>query len=176
MFRADEALRTAREAAGLSARHLAEHSGRPVSTISRIETGRVAPSVELLDDLLRICGFRLAVLDIEASDALEARRQDTHVVTPPIRRNDRGDNPWDDDAVQWLLGHPEVTARFERGPLFECLRKQANRLASQPHRVKEAEDLARKHGVVQREVYDPGIGKTVVRLIRTDPDAPEYPW
>jgi transcriptional regulator with XRE-family HTH domain len=188
VFRAGEALRTARRVAGLSVRDLAEMSGRPVSTISRIERGAVAPSVSLLDELLRICGLRLAVVELESDRRSPARRQplivdsmetdglEDQMLSPPIERNDRGDNPWDEDTVQWLLDHPDVSARFRRGPLFECLRRQPNRLRNQPHRVKEAADLARKYGVIQREVYDPTIGKTVVRLIRTDQEAPDYPW
>ena len=96
-------------------------------------------------------------------------------VEPPTRYpNPRGDNPWDNDAVHWLLDKPDVAQRFKRGPLMECLRRQPARLRHQPHRVEEAADLARRHGVIQRREFDPGTGKTLVRLYRTDADRPRY--
>ncbi|MFV0316207.1 MAG: hypothetical protein ACK5O2_04505 [Microthrixaceae bacterium] len=94
---------------------------------------------------------------------------------PTTYPNPRGDDPWDNDAVHYLLEQPDVDASFRRGPLTECLRRQANRLDKQPHRVAEAEQLARRHGVRQVLLHDRRIGKDIVRLIRTDAQAPKYP-
>ena len=94
---------------------------------------------------------------------------------PTTYPNPRNDNPWDNDAIHWLLDQPDVAASFKRGPLMECLRRQPGRLKNQPHRVEEATVLARSHGVIQRQEYDLGTGKELVRLYRTDPDRPRYP-
>ena len=58
---------------------------------------------------------------------------------------------------------------------MECLRRQPNRVKNQPQRVEEAAELARRHGVIQNSSYNANVGKSVVRLIRTDPGAPSYP-
>jgi len=99
----------------------------------------------------------------------------TTVDPPSTYPNPRGDDPWDNDAVHYLLDQPDVAISFKRGPLMECLRRQPNRLKNQPHRVQEAAEFARRHGVIQKPVYNAEIGKTTVRLIRTDPRAPKYP-
>jgi hypothetical protein len=106
------------------------------------------------------------------------------VIEPPLQAaadppsaypNPRGDDPWDNDAVHYLLDQFDVSASFTRGPLMECLRRQPNRVKNQPHRVAEAAELARRHGVIQKPLFDAEVGKTVVRLIRTDLGAPAYP-
>jgi len=94
---------------------------------------------------------------------------------PTAYPNPRNDNPWDNDAVHWLLDKPDVAAAFKRVPLFECLRCQPGRVRNQPHRVEEAARLARRHGVVQRQELDERLGKRIVRLYRTDADRPRYP-
>jgi transcriptional regulator with XRE-family HTH domain len=58
---ASRLLRCTRIHAGLTQRELAEASGVTQSTIGRIETGRVDPSVGMLSRLLRACGYDLAV-------------------------------------------------------------------------------------------------------------------
>lgn len=94
---------------------------------------------------------------------------------PTTFPNPKGDNPWDNDAVRWLLLKPDVAAAFKFVPLFECLRCQPARVANQPHRVEEAAHFARRHGVLQRQEFDGRLGKRIVRLYRTDPDRPRYP-
>ena len=89
--------------------------------------------------------------------------------------NPRGDNAWDNDAAHWLLEHEDVTEHFDRHNLMECARRQRKRLENDLDRVILAAQLCERHGVVQVEVFDRSIGKTVWRLQRTDPDAPEYP-
>lgn len=97
--------------------------------------------------------------------------------TPPqTYSNPKGDNAWDNDAVQWMvLEHPDVAEAFDRGALMECARRQAHRLESDLDRVLLAARLCERYGVEQVEVFDPKIGKKVWRLRRTDSGAPEYP-
>ncbi len=52
-------LRAARRRAGLSQRELASAAGVPQPVIARIESGRVRPRVDTLDNLLRHCGETL---------------------------------------------------------------------------------------------------------------------
>lgn len=89
--------------------------------------------------------------------------------------NPRGDNPFDNDAVHWLLEHADVSAQFDRHNLMECARRQPKRLENDVDRVILAARLCERHGVLQVQVFDAKIGKTVWRLQRTDPGAPIYP-
>jgi hypothetical protein len=81
------------------------------------------------------------------------------------------DYAWDCDAVEYLLGQPEVIEKWKwsHAALFECLRCQPGRIKAHPERVKLAAQLAIKYGVEQVKTG------SVVRLVRHDPDAPEYP-
>lgn len=94
------------------------------------------------------------------------------VTTPPSRDPERPqDDPWDANAVRYLLETPDGET-WRRGDLMECLREQPGRLQRQPRRVAEAKRLAEKNGVERRP--DPG-GKTI-HFFRTDPRAPTpYP-
>ena len=56
---AEDLLRYARRAAGLSQRKLAERTGVAQPSIARIETGRSSPRSRTLERLLDACGFRL---------------------------------------------------------------------------------------------------------------------
>ena len=58
---ASNLLRTARERAGLSQRELAKRAGTSHSTLSAYERGRIVPSVDTLDRLLRSAGFESEV-------------------------------------------------------------------------------------------------------------------
>jgi transcriptional regulator with XRE-family HTH domain len=60
-MQAGDVLRIARERAGLSQRELAKRAGTSHSTLSAYERGRVVPSVETLDRLLRSAGFESEV-------------------------------------------------------------------------------------------------------------------
>lgn len=96
--------------------------------------------------------------------------------TPPSTYpNPRNDNAWDNDAVSWLLEHNDVAEHFKRTDLFECARRQSQRMINDLERVILAARLCERHAVEQLQVFDRNIGKTVWRLRRTDPDAPEYP-
>lgn len=168
-------LRQAREASLLSLRDLAERSGKSLSTIARIEAGVSSPSAKVLDELLHHCGRRLIVVPLDTPHQPEPESQMSPIIPPPAPTaypNPRNDDPWDSDAVWWLM---EKDPTWKRVPLFECLRRQPGRLKNDAHRVEAAAALARRYGVIQHEVYDAGLGRKVVRLIRTDPDAPDYP-
>lgn len=58
---ASQALRHARQAAGLSQRDLAVRAGVAQPAIARIESGAVVPRVDTMDRLLRACGRALEV-------------------------------------------------------------------------------------------------------------------
>lgn len=62
-MRAGPILREARAAAALTQRELAALAGMPQPAIARIERGRVSPSLETLDRLLRACGKQLELAD-----------------------------------------------------------------------------------------------------------------
>lgn len=158
-------------------RRLAALVHKPVSTIARIESGSSSPSVDLFNELLWVCGRTLAVVERNQLPRHQPNRSTETPMpeAPTTYPNPRGDDPWDNDAVHYLLEKADVAASFRRGPLAECLRRQPNRLEKQPHRVAEAEEFARRHGVRQAPMYDRRIGKDIVRLIRTDADAPQYP-
>lgn len=99
------------------------------------------------------------------------------LVSPPTTyadRNARGDDPWDHDAVCWVL-EQLGDSTWTHGVFFECARKQPNRKEKDLDRVIEAARICGSLGVEQLEIRDPKHGKMVVRLRRTDPDAPEYP-
>ncbi|MGH7857652.1 MAG: helix-turn-helix domain-containing protein [Candidatus Binatia bacterium] len=54
-------LTAARRRAGLTQREVAERMGTTQSAVSRVESGRVAPSLDFLDRYARAIGTRLAV-------------------------------------------------------------------------------------------------------------------
>jgi hypothetical protein len=89
--------------------------------------------------------------------------------------NERRNDPWDHDAVCWVLDRLDPGSGWTYAVFFECARKQPNRKKNDPDRVIEAAHICGSLGVDQLDVYDPAIGKTVVRLRRSDPDAPTYP-
>lgn len=96
-------------------------------------------------------------------------RLTTNVMVPERDPERPQDDPWDANAVRYLLGQSDVAAAWKRGPLMECLRRQPNRVKNMPDRVDEAARLATKYGVEQRREGQ------VIHFYRTDPDAPEYP-
>ena len=56
-------LRMARRRAGFTQRELARRAGVPQPTISRIEQGRVSPSLATLAPLIEACGMQLEVVE-----------------------------------------------------------------------------------------------------------------
>lgn len=105
-------------------------------------------------------------------------RNETTMTAEPTKysdSNERGNDPWDHDAVSWMLEQLGPGPGWTYHNLFECARKQRNRLENDLDRVIEAAALCGRLGVDQIELVDPRIGKTIVRLRRTDDDAPDYP-
>lgn len=94
---------------------------------------------------------------------------------PDTYPNPRNDDPWDNDAIHWLLEHEDVAAAFTRHNLFECARRQPRRMEDDLENVILAAKICERYGVEQVEVFDQRIGKRIWRLRRTDPGAPEYP-
>lgn len=77
-------LMLAREAANLSQEQLAEKSGVSRITISRIETGRISPSVKTLNRLARAMGKRVALVLIHVGryGRRHPAPEQTHTTTP----------------------------------------------------------------------------------------------
>jgi transcriptional regulator with XRE-family HTH domain len=65
-------LREARRRAGLSQAELARRAGKPTSVIGRWERNEVAPSLETLRSIIRVCGFDLHPHLVEADDSQDA--------------------------------------------------------------------------------------------------------
>lgn len=63
----------ARTRAGLSQVQLAELSGKAKIQIGRWETGQVAPSLDTLREILRLCGFDLSLM-LEPYEPVEDHR------------------------------------------------------------------------------------------------------
>jgi transcriptional regulator with XRE-family HTH domain len=61
-------VKEARDRAGLSRRALASRAAVPTSTVSRIESGEIDPTVGMLERIVEAAGSRL-VLSLEAGDA-----------------------------------------------------------------------------------------------------------
>ena len=100
------------------------------------------------------------------------------MATPPTTyaaSNERGNDPWDHDAVCWILEQLGERPEWTYGVFFECARKQPNRKENDLDRVIEAARICGALGVDQLDVSDPTIGKSIVRLRRTDEGAPPYP-
>jgi transcriptional regulator with XRE-family HTH domain len=77
-------IREARLRAGLTQYQLAERCGRERSVIARWEKGGVAPSLETLLDLLRVCGFDLS-LELVPYDRTDQRLQKNALLSPERR-------------------------------------------------------------------------------------------
>jgi hypothetical protein len=114
----------------------------------------------------------------ETADETIQRRFDRRFAviggTPPPRDPERPqDDPWDADAVRYVLdrlpGLNTVESRT-RGPLMEHMRGQRRLDAA---RVARARALAAECGVECRP--DPDEPRGTIHFFRTDPDAPVYP-
>lgn len=92
------------------------------------------------------------------------------------KSNNRNNDPWDHDAVSWMLDQLGGATEWNYHNLFECARRQPKRLTSDLDRVVDAAHVCGQLGVEQLvNVFDQRRGKMVVRLRRTDPEAPVYP-
>lgn len=61
----------ARRRASLTQRELSRRSGVPQPTVSRIEAGRMEPTYQLLDRLLRACGMEVVAIDRPKEDDVD---------------------------------------------------------------------------------------------------------
>lgn len=116
----EERLKSAREALGLSREQLAERLHVHVSTIGHWETGRRAPSSEMLAALSRElevpADYLLGLDDLSQDSAAEWRRIDTAVSGDPIGSLLRvwqavQHNPEMQDFIIQLAGYDDATIR-----------------------------------------------------------------
>jgi transcriptional regulator with XRE-family HTH domain len=87
-MRSADLIREARLRAGLTQYELAERSGRDRSVIARWEHGTVAPSVETLVELVRVCGFDLP-LELVPFEHRVGERLSKNALLSPERRVQR---------------------------------------------------------------------------------------
>jgi transcriptional regulator with XRE-family HTH domain len=83
--RSADLIREARLRARLTQYELAERTGRERSVIARWEQGAVAPSVETLVDLVRACGFDLALELVPYEPSDEERLRKNALLSPERR-------------------------------------------------------------------------------------------
>lgn len=95
------------------------------------------------------------------------------VEVPDRYPNDFGDDPWDNDTVEWLMRQPGVADEWNRVRIFEALRRQKRLVDADHPDIARAEAVARQHGI--RQITVPRGNGTITRLQRTDPGAPRYP-
>lgn len=79
----------------------------------------------------------------------ETTRHSETAPAPTTFPNPRHDDPWDNDAVQWLL-LKSGASKWTRGTLFEALRRQPRLVQDHPNVVAEAARLAACFGVQQK--------------------------
>lgn len=91
----DALLRTARRRAQLSQRELGRHSGVPQPTVSRIESGRMSPSFDLLARLLQACGMELVAIESPAEGSVDRTLIRENLRLSPAERLDRAITAWD---------------------------------------------------------------------------------
>jgi transcriptional regulator with XRE-family HTH domain len=82
---AGDVIRIARDRAGLTQQQLAARSGRPRETIARWESGRQAPPLDAVSELVVECGLDL-VLRITELDTTLAERVREQLALPPPKR------------------------------------------------------------------------------------------
>lgn len=100
-----------------------------------------------------------------------AKKTSEKANVPPRDPERPQDDPWDANAVRYLLGTADGAA-WKRGDLMQCLREQASQVLRQPARVTAAAALASAHGVERR----PDAGGKTIHFFRTDEKAPRpYP-
>ena len=119
----------------------------------------------------------LACGRIWLADDIESWKQATRPTTDPppgaVPPRDPAmphTDPWDADALRWLLDE-ERFQTFTATELLACLRRQPAMVKRNPERVDAARDLAWDCDVTVRT--DPG-GHTL-HLFRLDPGRPTYP-
>lgn len=92
-------LRTARRRAGLTQRELARRSGVPQPTVSRIESGRVSPTYDLLNRLLAGCGLELVSVSRPAESDVDRTLIRESLALTPEQRLARAVAAWNNTAA-----------------------------------------------------------------------------
>jgi transcriptional regulator with XRE-family HTH domain len=70
-------LKKAREKVGLSQRALAEKVGIPQSHVSKIESGKISPTISNLIEIARVLGFELMAVPKKYVSVVEGLSRDT---------------------------------------------------------------------------------------------------
>jgi transcriptional regulator with XRE-family HTH domain len=78
-------VREARRRAGLTQAELAARAGTTQSAITRLETGKEAPTLERIVELVRACGFDLQIRLVPLEDA-EWAQVEALLRVPPAER------------------------------------------------------------------------------------------
>jgi len=85
-------LKKAREKAGLRQRELAEKVGVPQSHISKIETGKISPTISILIQIARILRFELMAVPKQYTGLVKSlTNNDPNAFTQPAYRIDEDD-------------------------------------------------------------------------------------
>jgi transcriptional regulator with XRE-family HTH domain len=85
-----EVLREARRRHGVTQESLAIRAGTTQSAISRIESGRVSPTIETLGDLLYLLGEELELLTFSHDSGVDLTLNESNLRLTPGQRVDRG--------------------------------------------------------------------------------------
>jgi transcriptional regulator with XRE-family HTH domain len=124
-----ELLREARKRHGLSQERLAIRAGTTQSAISRIESGRVSPSVDTLWELFFVLGEDLELVSVARDSGVDVTLNWSSLAYDPSQRVDRGIAFADQvrairgkrpgDLETW--GHVDGPPSLELHPLFRAL-------------------------------------------------------
>ena len=91
-------LKMARRRAGVTQRELSRRSGVPQPTISRIESGRMSPTYELLDRLVASCGVELVSVDRATERDVDRTLIREALTLTPEQRLVRSATAWNNTA------------------------------------------------------------------------------
>ena len=124
-----EVLREARRRHGVTQESLAIRAGTTQSAISRIESGRVSPTIETLGDLLYLLGEELELLTFSQDSGVDLTLNQSNLRLTPGQRVDRGlafadfvrrnRGKRSSDLETW--GHVDGPPELELHPLLRAL-------------------------------------------------------
>ena len=87
-----ELVREARKRAGLTQQELADRAGTTQSAVARLESGRVSPPLDRVEELVQLCGFQL-ILELapfDDSDVVQAEARLRLDVDERLRQMEAG--------------------------------------------------------------------------------------
>ncbi len=105
-----ELVRRAKESSGRSYRSLAADAGVAVSTITRIESGRIQPTVEVLERVFAACGYELDLVGLPCGARLGPRLGDL------VDAWDRSGGEWRLEWVRWRAWTDRLALHPDRIP------------------------------------------------------------